>query len=341
MVYRAGWWNAGWWTGRAVCGWALTAVEWLESGRVILQPSGTWRSRPRWCGRFVRTARDRSGSGTPGGRLLEWSGGKSRTWTLPLTAAESAKSGAVLREVTAWRGPEGEIWAGSVGHGAWVRRGGEFVRPFPIDEIGTVVRAGLCDRAGQVWIGSEHGLFMWSEGKVRAFSPADGFPVDYVLSLAEGPDGAIWAGTAGGHLLRWRDGTLTRVVREDSGRFRFWALHAAADGTVWIGSLTGGLFRWKDEILTRFTKSDGLPSDTITQILTDRSGLLWMGSREGIFSVPEPALSRFLDGQGPPPHCRLFTKSDGLPAMECSGGFHPACLAAADGRRTGGCGLPR
>ena len=270
--------------------------------------------------------------GHAGGRLLEWSGGKSRAWTLPLTAEESAKSGVVLREVTVWRGADGEVWAGSVGHGAWVRRGGEFVRPFPPEDIGTVVRAGLCDRAGRVWIGSERGLFMWSEGKVRGFKAQDGWRGGYVLSLAEGPDGAIWAGTADGQLWRWKDGSLVRSTKENSGRFRFWALHAAADGTVWIGSLTGGLFRWKDGKLARFTKGDGLPSDTITQILSDGMGLLWMGSREGIFSVPEQGLHRFLDGGGPPPHCRLFSKSDGLPAMECSGGFHPACLAAADGR---------
>ena len=271
-------------------------------------------------------------TGHAGGRLLEWSGGKSRAWTLPVTEAEAAGGGAVLRDITVWRGPDDEVWAGSVGHGAWVRRGGEFVRPFSPDEIGTVVRAGLCDRAGQVWIGSERGLFVWSEGKVRAFKAEDGWPGGYVLSLAEGPDGAVWAGTAEGQLWRWKDGTLERAAREDSGRFRFWALHAAADGTVWIGTLTGGLFRWKGGKLTRFTKSGGLPSDTITQILADGRGLLWIGSREGVFSVPERALHLFLDGQGPPPHCRLFTTTDGLPAMECSGGFHPACLAAADGR---------
>lgn len=265
------------------------------------------------------------------GRLVQWTAGRSQDWALQ---GETGPGQRILpvRDVTVWPDRAGQLWVGSVGQGAWILQAGQFRRPFPPGAIGTVVRAGLCDRTGRVWIGSENGLFSYQDGRLESWKTPKGEVIGYVLAMTEGADGTILATTAKGGLWRWKLGKLQHWSLPDGMDYRLWALHPGAENSYWIGSLMGGLFRWKDGKFARLTKQDGLPGDTITQLLKDDRGQLWIGSREGIFSMPEAAAHAWLDGRGPRPVCRAFNRSDGLPAMECSGGFHPACLKAVDGR---------
>ena len=50
----------------------------------------------------------------------------------------------------------------------------------------------------------------------------------------------------------------------------------------WFGTLAGGLVRQEGSAVTVFTKADGLRSNTIRQILQDRSGVLWIALDSGL-----------------------------------------------------------
>jgi signal transduction histidine kinase len=152
------------------------------------------------------------------------------------------------------------------------------------------------------------------------------------LALAQDAGGAIWIGAAG-QLWRFQSGRFTVFKLPSSlPNLRFWSLLTDPDGSVWVGTMGGGLLRWRDGQLKRCTSADGLPSDTISQLLEDDFGNLWAGSRAGIFSVNRAALNAFFDGKAESIFCRSFGVSDGLPTLECSGGFQPACWRGQDGR---------
>ncbi len=255
--------------------------------------------------------------------------------------------------------PDGSLglWVGSVRNGLLHLRDGTFSRPFDPQKIGTVVRCLLRDRQGALWIGSEFGLFRFdTNNSLKAFTRADGFPPAYVTSLAEDSHGVIWAGTALGELRQFTGAsfkifrpadsltdaaTLHAAAASDplsersrgalSGGERFWAMHSDQDGTLWIGTLGGGLLRFKDEKFFRFTLRDGLPSEHISQILEDDGDQLWLGTRAGIARVSRRQLNAYADGGGPTPTFITYGKSDGLPALECSGGSQPACWRSYDG----------
>ena len=107
-----------------------------------------------------------------------------------------------------------------------------------------------------------------------------------------------------------------------------WALHIDAAGVLWAGTFRGGLLRLHDGRFERYTTARGLPSNIICQILEDQSRQLWIGSHHGIFRVSKASLAT-ADG---PLDIVGYGRSDGLPALECSGNYQPAATAGRDGR---------
>jgi ligand-binding sensor domain-containing protein/signal transduction histidine kinase len=248
-------------------------------------------------------------------------------------AWEPLPAPADVKDISICPGRNGEVYVGTVGQGLLVVRDGIFSSPFESKEIGGAVRALMLDRAGKLWIGNERGLFTWDGRKVRAVAPTSGASFGMVCSLAEDADGAIWIGTAKPELWSFRGGQFSRFVPGDEVRGqRFWSLLADKDGVIWIGSLGGGLLRFREGRFARFLPRDGLPSAHICQVLEDDADNLWLGTRHGICRVPKQSLHAYAAGQERKLTCVTYDRSDGLPTVECLGGFQPSGWRAHDGR---------
>ncbi|MCD9008089.1 hypothetical protein LDO31_17980 [Luteimonas sp. XNQY3] len=102
------------------------------------------------------------------------------------------------------------------------------------------------------------------------------------------------------------------------------ALHEDDDG-LWIGTYGGGLVHVRDGEVVRYTAANGLFDDTVSCILPDRDGRLWMAGNNGLSVL----LERPIAASGP----RLMTLgvADGLEPVEFNGGTVSACRADADG----------
>ena len=122
--------------------------------------------------------------------------------------------------------------------------------------------------------------------------------------------------------------------RED-GRTRFakggrllsdWirTLYLDAQGVLWIGTAGGGLSRCARRAFATFTTREGLPDNTISQILEDDTGRLWLGSNRGIACVQQARTG----GSGRRARLRavypqVYGRAEGMPSEECTGGFFP------------------
>src|SRR5262249_42883326 len=90
--------------------------------------------------------------------------------------------------------------------------------------------------------------------------------------------------------------------------------------------------RFKDGKFFRFTEKQGILVDVISQILEDRQGRIWLGTHQGIYSVAKSALNACAEGRVPTVECAAYGRLDGLPTLECSDGYQPACWRGQDGR---------
>lgn len=251
---------------------------------------------------------------------------------------------------------KGGIWVATCLGGLWRSGRDGFELAMKSDAFGLAVRVMLEDKQGRLWIGNEHGLFMWADGRVQRFGPEQGFEnvkvklqpttgeasaagavfrweEPMVEALAEDGEGNLWIGLAQGELRRLSGGRFT-VFRPPWAEswMRFGALLVDTDGSVWVGTDGGGLLRFRNGRFWRYTSRDGLVNDHIAQLLDDGAGNLWVGTPKGIARVAKSELHDFFEQRASQVACLSFGRSEGMPTLQCSSRFQPNCWRGQDGR---------
>jgi len=200
--------------------------------------------------------------------------------------------------------------------------------------IGWEVLAIYGDPQDNLWVGQQaFGAITKLHGNERTpvMIPGASSSMD-VRVMVQDHAGNFWVGTENEGLYCLQNGNWIHFGRKDGlANESIWSLHPDVDGTLWIGTCGGGLSRWQNGKITTWTTRNGLVNDVICQILEDDAGNLWLGSYGGVFKVNKQDLAASLDHS----HqiaCVSYDKSDGLPSVECEGGFQPSGFRSADGR---------
>ena len=268
----------------------------------------------------------------------------------------------------------GVVWAAKSKDGIYRWDGRTFNRltTAGLTSRGAQVNALLTARDGACWVATATGLLCYKDPRAVADEVlAADLPNLSVLSLAEGAEGEILAGTRGGDVWTLRRGTCQRlalprwtnavtslalesngalwigcdglgvfrvnngsIYRIDVDSFKSDAaptLYIDGAGTVWIGAIGEGLTRWRAGATAHFGAGQGLPDVSICQIIDDNAGHLWLGGRHGLACVSKRELDSVAAGTARVVHPRSFGVDDGMLSEECSGGFCPAALRDRSG----------
>lgn len=192
---------------------------------------------------------------------------------------------------------DGEIWLGTDGASLWHGRPGAALERIPETADGRRVRvipklAG--DPARRLWIGSGAGLFILDAGDpVPRPLPTAGGDEGVVEDILPEADGTLWIGRQDSWLQHVdHDGAMLQSFRRPGlPRGSIWSLHRDRSGGLWAGG-DGRLIRLSDENPSVFDASNGLPDVAITQIEDTASGVLWLGTRDGLFACDLSRLDR-------------------------------------------------
>jgi ligand-binding sensor domain-containing protein/signal transduction histidine kinase len=233
-----------------------------------------------------------------------------------------------------WEDLQKNLWVGTSNGGLIQMNHGRFVPALSIhDEIpGYMIGAGLEDQAGHFWFSTRGGgLVRYVDGRISLYSRASGLLSDFIYAMAQGPKGILWVGSTGG-LNSIQNGHVTSYAAEGLSDAAVVALYVDAKNIVWIGTMGRGLFRLENDHFTRFTTHQGLPDDTINNILEDANANLWIGSNKGIFRISRKDLDAVADGTGRTVQPLVFGKADGMKSSETNAGSQPAGWRARDGR---------
>ena len=177
-------------------------------------------------------------------------------------------------------------------------------KPAKAPRVPTLGQVLLHDHTGTMWVGTAaHGVL-----RIRAdanpatatqqLSAADGLSSDDIRALFEDRDGNIWVGTGAG-----LDRLTARRIRQVEQSFYGLAIEATPDGRVWVAT-SNGLLEYAGDTPRRYDSSDGLPSQSIRTLFTDRNGTLWIGTDRGVarrgdrgferLDIPGFAMSRLM-----------------------------------------------
>ncbi|MDR1010682.1 MAG: histidine kinase [Opitutaceae bacterium] len=263
-------------------------------------------------------------AGTMAGGLASWEGGRFKKQQLPIP-----DDGNPAASLSVFPSDDGGLWVGSINHGLMRMRDGK-IRSLRNWEN---IRVIFGDSQGNTWISPLAGLDRIREDRVTRFDDKDGFVTSHAIgAMAEDAAGAIWIGTGPGDLWKFAGGKFTKYTPPPEWRAgRISAVLPDTGGVIWIGTLGGGLLRFHNGAFTRCTKTNGLPDNNVSQLLDSGDGHLWAGTYAGIFRASKDDLAKVaIKGEGDV-SLRIYGRFDGLPALECSSGFQPACWRADDG----------
>jgi len=144
---------------------------------------------------------------------------------------------------------------------------------------------------GAVWFKSITAIARYEAGKVdltqiQALSSETGLSTAGDLSLD--PRGGIWVGFdyagSGLGLEHFQDGNFQKLqtTQFDSSQLRVRSILTDRDGSLWVGTSDAGLLRIRGSQVEKYSESDGLSGNTVSHILQDQEGSIWMITNRGI-----------------------------------------------------------
>jgi signal transduction histidine kinase len=187
-------------------------------------------------------------------------------------------------------------------------------------------------RNGDLWMDIDPGrLGRLREGKWHVFTAADGLGAGSPQVITEDAEGRIWVGMEETHLYRFDGSRFTSVpLAAATGVGSVQALHFDASGTGWAGTAGAGLLRVGGSARS-LDKRHGLPSNEISQVISDDQGSLWCGSPEGIFRVRRPELEKFFAGEIASVDAVVLSADDGLGETNCASDHQPSAWKSRSG----------
>jgi ligand-binding sensor domain-containing protein/signal transduction histidine kinase len=240
--------------------------------------------------------------GTEAGLIL-WQDGH----LLPLTTAKEFEG----QRITALaKDRQGQMWVGVKGVGVF-RFSNDKLVPLTGDSMGELLKDSHClltDKSGRMWVGAGEDFVLCKDGDHwHRYRIPRNQARSHVSTLAEEPDGTVWAGSAGGGLIRFKDGRLAAIPSGSglAGRL-IESLLTDRDGRLWVGT-DSGLNCLRRKSLFALGQSEGLGFGAAQGLAEVTPGVVWVGKpNDGLYRWDGKSFSR-LSAAGLSPHDSQIT----------------------------------
>src|ERR1035438_3375960 len=154
------------------------------------------------------------------------------------------------------------------------------------------------DKQDRLWAGTRDGLVLMRDGKNGGKVGVQQAYKELGGALADGPDGALWAGSGWGikRLLPDRRLAVLQALTLANGLIDRWVLTLAKDraGNMWAGTEGAGVMKIQPAGFTTFREQDGLASDRVESAFADRAGTVLAVT--GLVSAPGHHAVNIFDG---------------------------------------------
>jgi len=133
-------------------------------------------------------------------------------------------------------------------------------------------------------------------------------PLYWILNLATGRDGAIWAASVNG-IARIKDGGFQQwTTAQGLGDNRVnWVCEDGA-GVVWA-ALNTGIARLQNNHILNLAETNGLFDNNVFCVIPDDQGNLWVDAERGIYEISRPSLDDWAAGRSKRVQCTAYDGS--------------------------------
>lgn len=134
----------------------------------------------------------------------------------------------------------------------------------------------LVDHDGRLWIGAGNDFALCRDGEQwRRYHIPRHSPTSYIATLAEEPDGTIWAGSMGEGLFQFKDGRLIGITAGSGFADNLVScLLVDSEGKLWVGT-ESGLSRLQRKEVFAFSQNEGLGYGAVRSLAEVAPGVIW------------------------------------------------------------------
>lgn len=183
------------------------------------------------------------------------------------------------------------------------------------------VQALVEGRDGSLWIATTSGLLRRRGGEFSRYSTEQGLSHDFLTALWEDGDGALWIGSFGGGVSRFKDGRVTTyTTRQGLSSDFVWSICGGDDGSLWIGT-NEGLNRFHQGRFTVYQARRDLPGKVVWTIIRASGGGFWIGTDGGLVRWHEGRQRSYATREGLSyPAVRALSEQEGVLWVGTEGG---------------------
>ncbi|HEY2083304.1 MAG TPA: triple tyrosine motif-containing protein, partial [Verrucomicrobiae bacterium] len=211
----------------------------------------------------------------------------------------------------------GGVWIGTHDRGLQWLHDGKCQEWAESEGLGPSLRSLIEGTNGDLWIATDLPSRMWlfQAGKLYRIQLPSG--IHAIRALTQGVDGTIWAGTSDGQILRVEGRVATNEVGAQKGPpYSVRCLHTTPDGSLWIGYAGSGVGRWYNGRYSRISINEGLYDNSVSQMLSDGQGGLWLTGNHGLFRVQLRELIDVAEGRSTHLRSTAYGRGEGLPSLQ-------------------------
>lgn len=155
------------------------------------------------------------------------------------------------------------------------------------------------DSKENLWVASSEGEGLFKYNELHDEFDFIDTGIDGIVSFIQDNNGNFWAGTFGDLIKLDLEGKKHQVFPIE---YPVRTIKVLTNNKLLIGTEGGGLISFNTETFEKsiYTEADGLPSNSVLNILKDNQGYYWLSTYNGIskFDAENKKISNFFEGDG-------------------------------------------
>lgn len=218
-----------------------------------------------------------------------------------------------------------KIWA--AGNKGLISYDGHKREVFPVGKQlpNTLFHTVYSSRDGTVWGGTDAGIYLIRDGKIKTLTREEGLTDGRILCFQEDHKGRMWIGTQDGGINILENDRITSITTKDGlSDNLILCFYEDQEGSMWVGTGHDGLNYINGESgkIHPVNSVIGYPR-SVTYLTEDKNGFLWIGTNDGIISVRRADLEEFIAGKAPDIEVHYFGQPEGMSGNSCTAGTFP------------------
>lgn len=244
-----------------------------------------------------------------------------------------------------------ETWLGYINKGVNVIKDNEIIKTITTEELGSSIVYSITKIEGKIYIGTNTGVTIYDNGQLTimkyplelqndvysiyhfknfiylgtkqglyyiaddSLRHVNNTPKDFIFDMITYDD-KLYLASNGGYYFY--DGNEFEYVSKesgfDAGRVRSFVIDR---NNLWIGTSTG-IFIKKGTDYLKIDEDNGLSSDNVYFLKSDKNGNIWAGTNKGIDRIDTESFYYQSKGLLTPILIRNYSKNEGLIGVECN-----------------------